>query len=167
MSFKGHTLEVYCAAYLSEMDASVGSNLIVSCGRDRRIRLWDIRTNDCVKTMDGHESTVFSLALLPDHQRIATGSADKTIRLWDIGRGESTTVLHGHAGAVYALEVLPDTDTLISGSEDCSVRVWRHSTNEHTILGTIEDEIWGMGLVDSDFPLCTISKGGEMVSWQL
>eukprot|EP01059_Diplonema_ambulator_P019898 TRINITY_DN33577_c0_g1_i1.p1 TRINITY_DN33577_c0_g1~~TRINITY_DN33577_c0_g1_i1.p1 ORF type:complete len:483 (+),score=57.12 TRINITY_DN33577_c0_g1_i1:137-1585(+) len=40
-------------------------------------------------TLTGHHGTIHQLAVSPDHQQIASGSADETIRLWELGREKS------------------------------------------------------------------------------
>ncbi|OJA11798.1 hypothetical protein AZE42_07924 [Rhizopogon vesiculosus] len=40
-----------------------------------------------VKTFEGHEDPIMSIATFPDGKRIATGSYDKTIRIWRLADG--------------------------------------------------------------------------------
>jgi WD40 repeat protein len=40
-----------------------------------------------VKTFEGHEEAILSIATFPDGKRIATGSVDKTIRIWRLEDG--------------------------------------------------------------------------------
>ena len=41
-------------------------------------------------TLQGHEATVWAVALLPTQGLMLTGSADKTIKMWRAGRCERT-----------------------------------------------------------------------------
>ncbi len=81
-----------------------------------------------------HEASVYALAVLPDYQCLASGSADKTIKLWE-GR-ECTATLTEHQGAVLALAVLP-ARRLASGSEDNTIKIWdlKSGTCEATLTG--------------------------------
>lgn len=78
----------------------------------------------CVKTLIGHEKPVNTIALSPDGQLIASGSADKTINLWDLRTGEVRT-LRGHRGSIRAIAFSPDGQILVSGGNDCTIRIWQ------------------------------------------
>ena len=52
------------------------------------IKLWDIRTGECLKTLEGHSNSVTSIALSPDNQLLVSGSYDETAKLWNIETGE-------------------------------------------------------------------------------
>lgn len=52
------------------------------------VKLWDLRTSECLKTLEGHSNSVTSIALSPDNQLLVSGSYDETAKLWDIETGE-------------------------------------------------------------------------------
>jgi WD40 repeat protein len=58
-----------------------------------------------VKTFEGHEEMITSIATFPDGKRIATGSVDKTIRIWRVedGREMRNWVMKKSIGAVAIL----------------------------------------------------------------
>ncbi|KAI3655646.1 hypothetical protein MP638_002240, partial [Amoeboaphelidium occidentale] len=53
-------------------------------------------TANCLKTLSGHQDTVFSVAIMPGEKRIVSGSRDKTIKVWDIETGRCLKTLNGH-----------------------------------------------------------------------
>jgi WD40 repeat protein len=61
--------------------------------------------------LNGHTSTVNSLAVLPDGT-LASASTDKTIKIWNTVKGIEIRTLYGHTN--WSLVVLPD-GTLASG----------------------------------------------------
>ncbi len=63
-----------------------GTNLF-SASQDRRIRHHTLKTNELVRTFDGHRDAVYSLALHQPSQRIASGSHDGEVRIWNIEDG--------------------------------------------------------------------------------
>ena len=49
---------------------------------DRTVRLWDVETGACVRTLEGHGNRVTSVCFSPDGWLVASGSANATARLW-------------------------------------------------------------------------------------
>ena len=70
---------------------------------DTTIKVWDVQTLKCVKTLEGHEDNVRVLAV--GDRYMFSGSWDKTIRVWDINTLDCVRVLEGHTEAVLALAV--------------------------------------------------------------
>ena len=58
-------------------------NIIVSGAVDTNVKLWDIRTKQCVNTYKGHKEDISCLDISPDSKMIASGSMDGTVRFWD------------------------------------------------------------------------------------
>ena len=48
------------------------------------MRLWDADTGEHLRTLDGHNSAVFSVVFSPDGGTLASGSGDGTVLLWEI-----------------------------------------------------------------------------------
>jgi WD40 repeat protein len=78
------------------------SNMIASGSYDKTIRMWDITSGQCIKTLTGHTDTVCSIIQL-NNGNIASGSSDKTIRVWDITSGQCIKTLTGHTDAVFLI----------------------------------------------------------------
>jgi WD40 repeat protein len=120
------------------------------------INIWDISTRECVTQLEGHDSDVRSLCVLPTGQ-LVSGSDDSTIRIWSVSIKRCDTVLQGHTDAVMALCVLP-TGHLASGSEDMTIRTWNLSGRrcEFTLQGHT-NSVCGMACLESGH----LVSGGE------
>lgn len=54
---------------------------LASAGRDRTVRLWDVRSG-VLEAMLQHEAEVFSLSFSPDGRWIASGVNGAVVRIW-------------------------------------------------------------------------------------
>jgi len=86
------------------------------------------------KSLSGHSSAVYAMAIHSNNNLFASGSGDKTIKLWD-ANGTFLRTLSGHTGQVYAVAFSPDGQWLVSGSLDKTVKIWRVS--DGTVLFTL------------------------------
>jgi WD40 repeat protein len=57
---------------------------VLSGGKDRTLRLWDVAGGKEVGRLVGHTSAVTCLAASPDGRRALSGGKDKTVRYWDL-----------------------------------------------------------------------------------
>src|SRR5262245_49045558 len=85
---------------------------------------WAEDANPPFRALEGHTSSVMSLAFSPDGKSLATSSRDKTIRLWNVQSGRLDRALAEHTADVYAVRFSPRGDVLASGSGDATVRLW-------------------------------------------
>ena len=81
MDLEGHTDIIW------SITASDTSNIALSGSGDKSVRLWDLRTGQCVRVMEGHTDDVGSVSMGSACQTAVSGSFDKTVKLWDLGSG--------------------------------------------------------------------------------
>jgi WD40 repeat protein len=62
--------------------ALINKNYLISASDDYKLKIWELKTNTCIKTLDEHTNYVSSAACLPN-DIIASCSWDKTIKLWN------------------------------------------------------------------------------------
>ena len=72
----GHTYPVHQIIKLSKTQ-------IVSAGVDSSIKVWDLSTGNCLKTLNGHSQTITLITKISLTQ-IVSCSYDKSIKFWDI-----------------------------------------------------------------------------------
>ncbi|MBH8573105.1 WD40 repeat domain-containing protein [Nostocaceae cyanobacterium CENA369] len=106
------------------------ATILASGSSDTKIRLWNPRSGDPLRTLNGHDGEIKSIAISPDGQLLFSGSADTTIKIWHLITGKLLYTLTGHVNEVKSLAVSPNGQTLISGSADKTIKIWQLSTGE-------------------------------------
>lgn len=106
---------------------------IISVSNDATIKVWDIDSGKCLKTIEGHVDEIYDVALALDGSKILTCSprkTDRSIRIWDFDAQGLSERPAGHFGTIYAAAISNDRSLAATGSgqPDEDVRVWNLRT---------------------------------------
>jgi WD40 repeat protein len=103
---------------------------------DYTVRIWDIETGRCLRTMEGHNSIVNSVAFSADARWVLSGGW-RQVRLWDVATGACLRTFEGHTKEVCAVSLSTDGRLALSGSDDNTLRLWDVATGRclRTIAG--------------------------------
>src|SRR5262249_40313777 len=107
---------------------SPDGRLLATASHDGTARTWDIASGTARATLQGHDSSVQSVAFSPDGALLATASGDGTARIWDIASGATRVTLRGHIDVVRGVVVAPDRPLIATASDDGTVRIWDLAT---------------------------------------
>lgn len=108
-------------------------NRIVSGSDDNTLKVWNVTTGKCLRTLRGHTGGVWSSQL--SGSIIISGSTDRTLKVWDIETGICKHTLLGHTSTVRCMHL--HGNKVVSGSRDATLRVWNIETGQclHILIG--------------------------------
>jgi len=146
--------------------APMSGNLLVSASRDKTLKIWDVTTGYCVKTLRAHAEWVRDVSPSFDGRWLLSAGNDRTARLWDATSGEVKASFLGHEHVIECCALAPATtyahlaalaglkkppagsssgEFLATGSRDKSIKIWdARGTLIKTLVG---HDNWVRGLV--------------------
>jgi WD40 repeat protein len=95
-------------------------------GEANTVKIWDVQNGRLLRTLEGHNGDVYTVAFSPDDDGrwIASGGEDSAVKIWDSHTGTLIRSFRGHTGLVSSVAFSPDGRRLVSGSRDHTVKVW-------------------------------------------
>ena len=139
----------------------VDAPLIAIAGVDTDIKIWDVH-NDSVRTLNGHQDTVTSLAFSPDGSLLASTGGGQTI-LWQMPDLRKITTF-GHGGP----EIAFSTDGTLLAITGRHVNVF--DVAHRTEIATLEHDEWVWSLSfsnDGRFLAADAGTGTAVTVWDL
>ncbi len=164
---EGDKHAMLCLRILEGHSKSIRSACISQDGRfavsgsdDATLRIWDLESGQCLRTLQGDGSSVGSLGL--DSQgKLLISDDDDRLRVWDVESGKCLGVLEGHSSPIDCAAIDSRGELAISGSSDGSLRVWEVGTGHsiripdgRTMIGSVSLSADGrLALCAGFFPL--------------
>lgn len=103
---------------------SRSADLVVTAGRDGRIRLFDLADGGLLYVFEGHTAAVSFVQLSEDGARLLSGGEDGTARLWDARSGDVLGVERVHEDHLVSAVFAPGGDHVVTAGKDGLVAVW-------------------------------------------
>ena len=75
-------LTISTACPVNSISFSPHGNRIVSGSDDKSVRVWDAKTGEQLRELQGHTGNVSSVRFSPDGNQIVSGSNDASVRVW-------------------------------------------------------------------------------------
>lgn len=103
---------------------NVDGNYCLSCGSDRKVKLFNPLTGLLLKTYAGHGDEITDSTGSCDSSFILSASMDKSIIYWDVMTALPVRRIRNHLGGVTAVKFNLESNVAISGSRDNSVQMF-------------------------------------------
>ena len=146
--------------------AFLSNDAIVSAGgqtllyRPGDVIVWNLADGVEKNKLQGHETTVWSVAVSPDGKLLATASYDGVVKIWDIAEGKLKHDLKKHKNWARSVAFSPDSKKLASGSEDTTVVIWNvDDGKEIKTLTAHAGPVFGVAFLPDNKTLATV--GGD------
>ncbi|MEH2107395.1 serine/threonine-protein kinase [Nostoc sp.] len=119
-------------------------------------------------TLQGHESSVLSVAISPDGKTIASSGDDRKIKLWNLATGKQISSLNAYSQQVNAVAISPDGKTLVGGGDDNTIKVWNLATEKQirTLTGH-SDSVHALAISADSQTLVSGSDDNTIKIWDL
>lgn len=113
-----HTEWVSCVRF----SPSGGNPLIVSCGWDKLVKVWNLSNCKLRTNLIGHTGYLNTVTVSPDGSLCASGGKDGTAMLWDLNEGKRLYTLEA-GDIIHSLVFSPNRYWLCAATSS-SIKVW-------------------------------------------
>jgi WD40 repeat protein len=114
----GHSDQVFGVCF------SPDSGKLASCGADKFIKVFEVKTGKFIKSFEGHTHHVMDVGWKADGKLLASAGADNVIKVWDYEKGEQLRTFGNHAKQITRLVFKGKTSEILTCSGDQTVRFW-------------------------------------------
>jgi len=118
MESGGHSEWVSCVRF----SPSQSVPLIVSCGWDRLVKVWNLNNCKLRNDLVGHTGYLNTVCVSPDGSLAASGGKDNTAMLWDLNEGKRLYSLD--AGEIINGLVFSPNRYWLCAATDDSIKIW-------------------------------------------
>jgi len=114
----GHFDEPLCSAI------SPNGKFLLTGGKDRIVRVWDIHNEKQIHTFLGHRDTITGLKFDRENDQFYSISTDRSLKVWNIREMTYMDSHYGHTSAGLALDSY-SKDRVLSCGLDRQVIFWK------------------------------------------
>ena len=152
-------------------------SLLCTAGVDKRIHVWDTRTETQVEEFASHRGAVTSLAIRDGTGQMFSGSTDRTLKVWSLDDMAYVDTLFGHQSDVVC--VAPQRrERVVTVGRDRTCRFWKVAEDSQLIFrpspgaGQLEScafvtpDTWITGSDDGTVSLWSTTKKRAVMSWE-
>ncbi|GAX15373.1 hypothetical protein FisN_8Lh333 [Fistulifera solaris] len=145
-----------------------GNDLVVTCGMDSTVKVWDAGTGALRATF--HGSTSYPTLSCDVYDNLVAGaSTDKTCRVWNVRTQRMLHHLVGHQHKVNCVRLNGSEKSVITASSDRSIKVWdiNRTTYRQTTTLRHSSTTSCLDIPSDPNTLCSGHMDGAVRGWDL
>jgi len=161
-SFENHADWVLGVAFTPD-----GKHLL-TCGRDKTAKVWDLTTKESVLTFPDHQNTVWGVAAKADGKLAYSVGEDGQLRTWSpIPDGKQVRAA-ASGGPTYRIALHPKLPLLATCGADKTVRLWNPDSGAtlKTLTGHT-DYVYAVAISPDGALVASGGYGGEVKVWKV
>jgi ribosomal protein L21 len=121
---------------------------VITASKDRRVKVWKLKTGQEVYTLRGHTDWVTGVTVTRDEEYVLSASRDRTVKVWELKTGREVRTLTGHTDWVTGVTVTRNGEYVLSASRDKAVKIWELKTGRE--IRTLTGHVFGVYQSNSD-----------------
>ena len=176
--YEPHVGDVRCLKFSSTDQAAplrlyTGSGVPAQSGE---IRIWDVASEELIKSFEIHADTIESIALSPRNKTLLTASMDELSAVIDVQHLEDTENsideqakwLTQHVGRVLCTLYHPRGTYFVTGSEDKTIKVWNPETfNVLVNFDANDDAVYSLAYSVDENVIVSGSADNAVRTWRV
>jgi WD40 repeat protein len=143
---------------------------------DRKIKLWDCVTGECLATFAGHDDAIWDVNFSSKGEYLASASSDGSAKLWNSKTGECLHTLQADSERLKHTKVNQNTQVRFSPNDrllayachDSTVRLWDVASGK--LLRTLQGHrggLWALAFSPQGETLISGGEAAQMKIWQV
>ena len=97
---------------------------VLTTGSDRKITYWEKYDGQIIRSVEGSDKELNTLALTREGKHFITGVQDGQLRIWNYDEGVCYYEGEGHSGSIIKTKISPDQRTIISVGSEGAIFFW-------------------------------------------
>ena len=114
---------------ISDVKFHPDGTCLASCGSDKKIKIFDVRSHRLLQHYDAHSELINSISFHPQGTYIISTSNDGCVKIWDLRKGHILYTLMGHEGPTSSGSFSPAGDYFCTGGKDSVILIWKSGLN--------------------------------------
>ncbi len=115
-------------SFLGDGHVCIKDHKIIAGALHGRIKIWDLKSGNCEKTLIGHAWIVISLVLTKEGNLLSSDLRG-TIKIWNLETGDCINTFAG-SGPALSSNVILHEGSLIAGYSNNSIKIWDLTTGQ-------------------------------------
>ncbi|KAJ7392633.1 hypothetical protein OS493_010284 [Desmophyllum pertusum] len=149
----GHSQKVMSAKFFG------AATKVVSGGHDRTLKIWDLRSRVCTRTIFAGSSCNDIVINDGIGSQVASGHLDKTVRFWDVrSENQSSVGEITLQGKITSLDLSPDMNYMLASARDDTVKLLDLRMNQ--VMSTCSADGFKVAM---DYTRASFSPDGQYV----